>query len=219
MTIPQLPISTEKAERTATEGSAEGNGSSRADSAMQGTDSLASPPPLSAGPLDVEAQLAERFADPEWVAKWHLAGDEQRPFAEMLMALRSEEGASVTLLSDNPDFNGQPNNAIECCGDWTDWQERRFTGETLRAAVLGAYQARRAALSSEALSLSQDGVGAPVRAISSTDTISILETRQRELEEALRAARSVLDRRMSPNVCAIIDALLPNPTHGGGDAE
>jgi hypothetical protein len=97
---------------------------------------------MTADPLNFEAQLAERLADPEWVAKWTVKQDETRPFVEMLNALRAEEGDSVTLLSDNPDFNGQPNNVIECCGAWTDWQERRFGGDTLRAAVLAAYRTR-----------------------------------------------------------------------------
>lgn len=60
---------------------------------------------------------------------------------KMLSALRYGEGSSVTFLSDNVDFNGQPNNAIECCGFWTDWKDRRFTGETIHAAVVAAYEA------------------------------------------------------------------------------
>lgn len=62
--------------------------------------------------------------------------------------LREEEGNSVTLMNDNPDFNGQPNCAIECEGDWTGWVQRRFTGETiadcLRAAVEAKWEASRA---------------------------------------------------------------------------
>ena len=63
-------------------------------------------------------------------------------FNRMVTALRSKEGDSLTLLSDNADFNGQPNNAIECNGDWTGWEDRRFTGETLHASVQAAYVAR-----------------------------------------------------------------------------
>lgn len=96
-------------------------------------------------PLDLEAQLAERLADPEWRAKWNSLQDQTRPFLEMLNALRAEEGDSITLLADNADFNGQPNNVVECCGAWTDWQERRFGGDTLHAAVLAAYRARHPA--------------------------------------------------------------------------
>jgi hypothetical protein len=88
-----------------------------------------------------EGQLAERLADPEWLAKWNGAEEERLPFFQILNALRREEGSSVTLLCDNPDFNGQPNNAIECSGAWTDWEDRRFTGDTLQEAVLAAYRA------------------------------------------------------------------------------
>lgn len=94
------------------------------------------------GLLSFEAQLAERLNDPEWLAKWN--SDEQGlvPFHAMLTALRREEGDSITLLCDNPDFNGLPNNAVECCGAWTDWKDRRFTGDSLLLAVRAAYLAR-----------------------------------------------------------------------------
>lgn len=105
--------------------------------ALRATTSGAGPSAL----LSFEAQLQERLADPEWVAKWATLEGDERPFVEMLLALRKDEGNSVTLLSDNPDFNGQPSNAIECCGAWTGWKDRRFTGDTLRAAVLAAYKA------------------------------------------------------------------------------
>ncbi|MBA1141717.1 hypothetical protein [Mesorhizobium neociceri] len=51
--------------------------------------------------------------------------------------LRVGEGSSVEILCDNADFNGQPNNAVVCNGEWTDWQNARFTGDTI-AAALGA---------------------------------------------------------------------------------
>ena len=37
----------------------------------------------------------------------------------LIQLLRADEGDSVTLLCDNPDFNGQPNCAVVCNGDWT----------------------------------------------------------------------------------------------------
>lgn len=61
-------------------------------------------------------------------------------FLQMLQTLRADEGDSVTLLADNGD--GQPNNAIECCGAWTDWREARFTGSTLSEAMTAAYVAK-----------------------------------------------------------------------------
>ena len=68
--------------------------------------------------------------------------------SEVLVAinkLRAEEGNSVSIMCDNPDFNGQPNNAVECCGDWTDWDDRRFTGDTLLAALQAAVAAKAGA--------------------------------------------------------------------------
>jgi len=55
-------------------------------------------------------------------------------------ALRAPEGDSVTLLCDNPD--GPPNNAIECNGDWTDWNDRRFSGETILECLREAHSAK-----------------------------------------------------------------------------
>lgn len=45
--------------------------------------------------------------------------------------LRADEGDSVEILCDNPDFNGQPNCAVVCCGDWTGWLHKRFAADTL----------------------------------------------------------------------------------------
>lgn len=60
--------------------------------------------------------------------------------------LRREEGDSVTILCDNPDFNGQPNNYIECCCDWTDWQLLTFSGNTLPEALQAAVMFKRSKL-------------------------------------------------------------------------
>jgi predicted HAD superfamily Cof-like phosphohydrolase len=85
---------------------------------------------------------------PVSAARDHVGGefnrieDEARPFHEMLNELRRDEGDSVTLLSDNPE--GPPNNAIECNGMWTNWEDRRFDGQTLHAAVRAAYVAKTA---------------------------------------------------------------------------
>lgn len=49
--------------------------------------------------------------------------------------LRAGEGSSVEILCNNADFNGQPNNAVVCNGEWTDWQNTRFTGDTIDAAL------------------------------------------------------------------------------------
>ena len=59
-------------------------------------------------------------------------------------ALRASEGSSVTLVCDNPDFNGQPNNAVDCNGDWTGWNDQRFTGDTILDALVAAHDAMTA---------------------------------------------------------------------------
>lgn len=56
----------------------------------------------------------------------------------LIDALRHDEGHSVTLVNDNADFNGLPNCAIEVVGDWTGWEWRRFTGETVLEALRNA---------------------------------------------------------------------------------
>jgi len=53
----------------------------------------------------------------------------------LIELLRADEGDSVTILCDNPDFNDQPNCAIECCGDWTGWLHKRFAADTLLDAL------------------------------------------------------------------------------------
>lgn len=68
----------------------------------------------------------------------------ERLLAEMscIHALRADEGDSVTILCDNPE--GPPNNAVECCGAWTEWNDLRFDGETLLDALRAASVARNA---------------------------------------------------------------------------
>lgn len=46
----------------------------------------------------------------------------------LIETLSSEEGDSVTILCPNPDFNNLPDYAIECNGYFTNYQDRRFTG-------------------------------------------------------------------------------------------
>lgn len=53
----------------------------------------------------------------------------------LIHLLRTDEGDSVTLICDNPDFNGQPNCAVICNGYWTEWNDRRFAADTLLDAL------------------------------------------------------------------------------------
>jgi hypothetical protein len=59
--------------------------------------------------------------------------------------LRSAEGDCVTIVCDNPgDFDSSYNNAIECNGGWTDYQDRRFTGESVLQCLARAVMALEA---------------------------------------------------------------------------
>jgi hypothetical protein len=51
--------------------------------------------------------------------------------------LRAPEGASVTLICDNPDFEGA-SAAVEVCDEWTGWKYRRFEGDTVLHALRNA---------------------------------------------------------------------------------
>lgn len=53
--------------------------------------------------------------------------------------LRDDEGNSVEIMCPNPD--GPPHQAIEVTAIWTDWQPRRFTGDTLLDALDSAIEA------------------------------------------------------------------------------
>lgn len=58
----------------------------------------------------------------------------------MVNRLRDQEADSVEILCDNPD--GDPNNAIVCCGFWTGFVERRFSGDTIADALRSAVEAK-----------------------------------------------------------------------------
>lgn len=60
-------------------------------------------------------------------------------FAAMIDELRSEEGDSVEILCDNPDPTSDDEGAaVECCGDWTNWEHVRYYGKNLRTALIHA---------------------------------------------------------------------------------
>lgn len=63
-----------------------------------------------------------------------LRADEAIRCWTLVEALRTTEGAGVTICADNGDF-GEPNVAIEVCADWTNWEVARFPGETVRKCL------------------------------------------------------------------------------------
>lgn len=56
-------------------------------------------------------------------------------------SLREGVATSVELLCDND--SGDPNNAIICCGEWTDWSLLRFEGDSLLGCLRMAVIERR----------------------------------------------------------------------------
>lgn len=58
--------------------------------------------------------------------------------AFLIENLRNDTAASVTLLCDNEEGNGDDNNAVEVCAEWTDWKEERFYGRNLNDALRNA---------------------------------------------------------------------------------
>ncbi len=58
----------------------------------------------------------------------------------LIHQLRSHDGDAVTILCDNAE--GEPNNAVECNGEWTGYNDDRFEGDTLLDALREANKQR-----------------------------------------------------------------------------
>lgn len=72
-------------------------------------------------------------------------GEEMPEVAAMryIEELRREEGDSVRILCDDPEASTTDKRlAIECNGSWTDWQDRRFYGESVLQCLAKAVCAR-----------------------------------------------------------------------------
>jgi hypothetical protein len=59
----------------------------------------------------------------------------------MIHDLRKGQGASVTIVCDNEEGTGADNNAVDVCGEWTDWKDKRFIGKDVRDALWKARSA------------------------------------------------------------------------------
>ena len=54
--------------------------------------------------------------------------------------LRKEQGSGIDIFCDNEnDFGTMPTNAIEIKASWTNWEPKRFYGNTLTEALAHAY--------------------------------------------------------------------------------
>lgn len=62
---------------------------------------------------------------------------------KLLEELRQDEGCEIVLACSNPDFNGLPDEVVEFTADWTNWQPRRITGDSLRTILQEALQCRQ----------------------------------------------------------------------------
>lgn len=64
----------------------------------------------------------------------------------MLELLRKDEGASVTVLCDNPEaVSADVQCAVEISDDWTDWEPKRFYGRDIGTCLKQAIEAKGAA--------------------------------------------------------------------------
>lgn len=57
--------------------------------------------------------------------------------------LTDEEGSAVIISCGNASFEG-PSWAVDCVGEWTDWKEIRFTGDTQIECLEAAAKAKEA---------------------------------------------------------------------------
>lgn len=60
----------------------------------------------------------------------------------LIERLRAEEGHAVTINCGNPE--PPPNAAIDVVGDWTDWEEKRFPGDSVLQCLHDAVAAMEA---------------------------------------------------------------------------
>ena len=58
--------------------------------------------------------------------------------------LTADEANTVTIVSGNADFNGQPNWLVICNGDWTNWQDQHFADDNRLMCLRKALAALKA---------------------------------------------------------------------------
>lgn len=83
-----------------------------------------------------------------WLAKGNqtdgeasMSDEEKLTAWKIIDALREGEGSSVTICSENPDFNGS-NSCVLICDWWTGWTDQRFEGASVLDALNKALEAR-----------------------------------------------------------------------------
>lgn len=138
--------------------------------------------------------------------------------------LRREEGDQVTILCDNPDFNGQPNNAVVVSAGWTNWQDFRVSGHTIKGALENAVAIKAMAPADRQEMPGRDVVdiafAAAQKALAGTSSDIGVGELERVVIAILSALKPIEPERISeafPGSCASCNGtgdLAGNPSYG-----
>ena len=71
-----------------------------------------------------------------------MTGREALRILSMINKLREDEGSSVTIVCDNPEFSG-PACQIQVFGDWTNWVDQHIYGESIAECLKKALEVKR----------------------------------------------------------------------------
>jgi|JI10StandDraft_1071094.scaffolds.fasta_scaffold96858_6 hypothetical protein len=71
-----------------------------------------------------------------------MTGQEMITCWVLVQLLTQDEANTVTILSPNADFNGQPDYAIIANGSWTNYEDRRFERDTIMECLDAANRER-----------------------------------------------------------------------------
>lgn len=98
--------------------------------------------------LGYDRAVADARAHPGEIGLAHPSDGAEMPevaLARYIEILRAEEGDVVTIACDNPEtWAADKRVAIDCNGAWTDFEDRRFEGETVLQCLAKAVSARTA---------------------------------------------------------------------------
>ena len=131
--------------------------------------------------------------------------------ADLIDQLRLSEGNAVTIMCDNPDFNGQPNSAVEIVADWTNWQTVRFTGENVIEALRNARDRVGGKIMGECASLTriqiEQVLAHPAPATATADKLRVAKEALVRAKAALSNSRAFMEIRIVKTREAIAQAL------------
>lgn len=107
----------------------------------------------------VREQVRSALDNVEWLAEYteqyqsHIVtmmtmaaeNERFRAIVDPLNELRAEEGDSIFVPCDNPDYYDGVGSYVEVTSEWTQWKPRKFGGDNLTEALKAAVDAKRAA--------------------------------------------------------------------------